>query len=312
MPICVSCTTTITNKTPGLKCNGPCGKFYHGKCVDLSKLDVSRFLLPGAYWYCAACRIEEGSKRKSIIAGDDDADSQNSLSTFTVLKDIQANIRSLNDKYETVMESVNFYSNQITTFESIINKLNDKIAVIEKLTKENIELKSEIKNLNSRVEIVEQQARLNNLEIQGVPEKPNENILHILEKIGEHIQCPISASTIDTAHRIAHQSSDRPKPIIVKFITKQKRDEILAAAKVKRLATNDRSPGLKIENISNGLFINEHLTSLTKLILKKSKDMARSKNYKYIWVRNGSVFARKDDRSAVFRITSESDICKIK
>lgn len=313
MPICDLCTASISSKSPGLKCCGSCNKFYHGKCVNLSKQDVSRFLQPDAYWYCTTCRIKAGPKRQSIIACDDDSESSDSpIFTLSILKDIQANIKSLNNKYEAVLESVNFCSNQITTFELTIKKLNDKIAAIEKLSKENVELKLEINNLNVRVETLEQQSRLNNVEIQGVPEKSNENLYTIIEKIGEHIQCPMSTSIIDTVYRVSrHPSSEKPKSIIVKFLSKQKRDEILAAAKAKRLTSSNNSPGLIIEGISHGLFVNEHLTNKNKLILIKAKEMAKKSSYKYIWARNGHIFARKNDRSKVFKILSESDIDKL-
>lgn len=313
MPVCNLCTGGISNKSPGLQCCGPCKNFYHGKCVNLSKQDINRFLQPDAYWYCTSCRIAAGPKRQSAIACDDDSEcSDSTTSTLILLKDIQTNIKSLNSKYDAVLDSVNFCSDQITTFKSTINKLNDRVAAIEKLTMENMQLKSEINQLNIRVESLEQQARLNNIEIQGVPEKSDENLLSIIEKIGEYIQCPISSSIIDTVHRVArHPTINKPKSIIVKLLAKQKKDEIIAAAKAKRLASPNNPPGLKIEGISNGLFINEHLTNKNKLLLTKAKEMAKTSNYKYIWVRNGYVFARKNDRSKVLKIQSECDLSKM-
>lgn len=102
-----------------------------------------------------------------------------------------------------------------------------------------------------------------------------------------------------------------PKPIIVKLLHKKRRDDILAAAKTKRLESDHSAPGLKIENLSNRLFINEHLTSLTKSLLKSAKDAAKAKNYKYVWVREGCVYVRKDDHSRISRIFSADDVKKM-
>ncbi|KAG5885946.1 hypothetical protein JTB14_018400 [Gonioctena quinquepunctata] len=70
--------------------------------------------------------------------------------------------------------------NHITTFENMLSKLSKRMTVIEKLSKENADLEVMVGQLTTRIGNIEQQARLNNIEIQGVPEKSNENILQIL------------------------------------------------------------------------------------------------------------------------------------
>lgn len=311
MPVCELCTSGITGKSPGLQCSGPCLKFYHAKCVDIPKADIGRFLMPGVSWSCRRCRVDAGKKRQSIIAAEED-ESDSSTTSLDVLKEIRRDVKLLNSKYESLLDSVNFCSDKVTAFESIVAKLNEKVSIIEKLTKENTELKSVVDNLSNRLEAVDQQARANNIEMQGIPEKENENLLSIIKTIGENIGCPIEPTEVDTVFRAAHrESSDKPRSIIIKLLSKQKRDNILSAAKLKRRSSDSISRGLKVDNISKELYINEHLTPKNKLILKKSKEMARSKNYKYIWVRNGVVFARSNDRSRVIKILNENDVNKI-
>lgn len=312
MPVCESCTSGISNKSPGLQCTGACRKFYHGKCVEINKQDLNKFLMHGVRWLCPCCR--DVTNQTSIVIGtegnDIDMESVPSSVTF-ILKDIQENLRSLNKKHEDVMESVNFCSNQISTFETVLNKMNEKIASLEKVNRENANLKIEVSQLHTKVDLLEQQTRANNLEIQGVPFKENENLLNILYKIGEHVKCPIAEVDIDTVYRVTpHPSSaQQMKPIIVKLLTKHKRDSILAATKILRRESN--TPGIAIDNISKKLFINEHLTSKIKLLLKHTKEAAKSKNFKFVWVRNGNILVRKDDRSKVISIGKEGDILKL-
>lgn len=85
----------------------------------------------------------------------------------------------------------------------------------------------------------------------------------------------------------------------------------MASAKSKRKAIGTSSPGLNIENVSNRLFINEHLTSYTKKLLKNAKDTAKTKFFKYVWVREGCVYIRKDDTARVIRISSLDDVNKL-
>lgn len=314
MPICGLCTATITGKTPGLKCVGSCNLFYHGKCVGLNKQDITKFLQPDAYWYCSRCR-SDASKRKSIIGvqledpGSDGQEPEESSGTYVMLKSIQADIKSLHSKYNDVLNSVNFCSDQVSSFESLIKRFDEQMKQIQAISKENNHLKNEVNSLTSRIDRLENEARAKNIEIQGIPEKANENLPLVLEKIGESVGCVIAKSDIDHVFRVYQKSNDRVKPIVVKLSSKFKRDEMLAAVKNKKHSTPNRSgPGLSVDNISDNIFINEHLSYGTKLILKQAKDMAKQNGFKYVWVRDGRVLVRKSDRSSVINISSDDDV----
>lgn len=314
MSVCGICTKNVNSKMPGLQCGGRCLNFFHSKCVNLNKQDLIRFKDPGSYWCCPSCRTTSGINTSVVMGDEDNIESVGDINTIlNIMQSIQADIKSLHNKYDLVLDSVKFCSEKITTFEATLSKLNEKVNKIEKISNENSALKHEVNNLQTRVEQLEQYTRINNLEIQGVPEKPNENIYHILEKIGDGINCPITPNDVDIAHRVAHMSpKPQPKAIIVRFLSRKKRDEVLGAAKLKyKLTSNNGSIGLKIEDISNKLFINEHLTSQNKLLLKNAKDVAREKHFKYVWVRYGHVFMRRDDRSPVLKLNVLSDLNKI-
>ncbi|KAK9701989.1 hypothetical protein QE152_g30228 [Popillia japonica] len=143
-----------------------------------------------------------------------------------------------------------------------------------KIEKENASLKQEIGELRNQIQDLEQHSKLNNLEIQGVPQK---DILDILHKIGDAIQCNISPTDINAAHRVAqlNSNSSRPRNIIVSLVSRRKRDEILAAAKMTRYRSrsNLKSFGLnhKLPQVAEQLFINEHLTSAKKSLLYKAR-----------------------------------------
>ncbi|KAG5868626.1 hypothetical protein JTB14_037235 [Gonioctena quinquepunctata] len=109
MPVCESCTSGINNKSPGLQCTGDCRKFYHGKCVDINKQDLNKFLMHGVHWICPRCR--DVTNNTSIVIGTEsnDTDMESVPSSVTmILKDIQENLRSLNKKHEDVMDSCQF------------------------------------------------------------------------------------------------------------------------------------------------------------------------------------------------------------
>lgn len=70
----------------------------------------------------------------------------------------------------------------MTTFEATMKKINEEVALMDKLLKENASLKMEVSVLSSRVDQLEQYSRLNNVEIKGVPGKDNEKYPHHYSK----------------------------------------------------------------------------------------------------------------------------------
>ncbi|KAG5892637.1 hypothetical protein JTB14_025434 [Gonioctena quinquepunctata] len=145
------------------------------------------------------------------------------------------------------MPSVSFCSDQIYSFESIIKKVNDELDTIEKSTQENMSLKRNVLTLTRRIDTLEQQMRSNNLEIFGVPQKQDENLKTILQKVAEHIDHPVFSNDVDTIFRADTNAVGKPKTIIVKFNQKKKRDGMQAAAKLKRSSTGLTTPGLMID-----------------------------------------------------------------
>lgn len=67
-----------------------------------------------------------------------------------------------------------------------------------------------------------------------------------------------------------------------------------------------------MEGISNQLFINEHLTGKNKQLLKRAKEVAKVKNFKFVWVRFGKIYMRRNETSQFLVIESPSDLDKLK
>lgn len=56
------------------------------------------------------------------------------------------------------------------------------------------------------------------------------------------------------------------------------------------------------------IYINEHLTKVRRHLLYKTKEVAREKHYKYVWINEGDILIRKDDQSKVIRIRELGDV----
>ncbi|KAL3271806.1 hypothetical protein HHI36_022276 [Cryptolaemus montrouzieri] len=95
--------------------------------------------------------------------------------------------------------------------------------------------------------------RLTNIDIQNVVETRQENLVTILQKIGDNISNPVDSNKIVSIARVPTVDKEKRKNIIVRFCSKLRRDEFLAAFKTQRMKNTDSRQGLTIEYISENL-----------------------------------------------------------
>nr|XP_022911404.1 uncharacterized protein LOC111422435 [Onthophagus taurus] len=220
-----------------------------------------------------------------------------------MIGEMRTEMQRMTSRLHELVESVQFCSQRVTDFEATVKRFQDQLKIIDKLNAENMSLRKQVDDLSGRVGDLEQYSRRNNLELQGVPEKDNEDLLMVLKTMGDFIGVPVSSTDVDAAHRVPHgpgnQNQNRgtnPKGIVVRFCSRLTRDNFLAAAKLKKRSGPPGSPpGLSIDGVSECCFINEHLTPANKFLLSNVRKAAREKGYKFVWTRDCRVYVRKNE-----------------
>ncbi|XP_044758574.1 uncharacterized protein LOC123316497 [Coccinella septempunctata] len=294
--VCGVCKTVVNSITPSIQCAGSCANFYHAKCVNISpdKLHI----LNGSedvYWMCTTCR----GRLNSSTGGPD-------VDVLKFMREVKAELISIQNNMEDFKKSVGFCSDKVTDFEAAMKTFSNQMKSMDSLKKENKDLQESVRLLNKKVADLEQSARAYNIEIHGYPEKKNENIYSIVDSIHETLNIPLSRDVVESAHRVKSFESGKPRNIVIKYVSLKSRNSVLAAAKARRNSSNG---ALIINEIPNArIYINEHLTPENKILFKKVRETARQRDYKYVWIRNGSILVRKDDDSSVKQISSEGQI----
>ena len=126
----------------------------------------------------------------------------------------------------------------------------------------------------SKLDGIDQYSRRQNLEFEGVSVSENENVVHVVVKIGKLVGANVKPSDISAAHRLPPKRYSRiskPPAIIARFISRNVRNDMEKAK----------------------LFINENLTQARKRLLWQSKQVAKENGYAYIWTMNGKTYVRK-------------------
>lgn len=213
---------------------------------------------------------------------------------------------------DELKESVNFTANKIDDFMTELAAMKTMVAEVEKenskLAKKNAELENRVSELEIMMEGQQQYERRCNIQLDGVPEANNENVMNLVNTLAVAVDEPIIlTSDIQAAHRIPSRNTNRPRPIIIQFTNRQKRDAVVRKAKAKKL----KSTNFDSNAPETFVYVNDHLTPYYKSLLFEAKKLKAEKGYKHVWVRNSKIFVRKDDDEPVVRLDSLKDLAKL-
>lgn len=280
---CSKCFDSTINLNNVLKCS-VCAKLYHNVCVGIRDDSFAKLSNnTKARWSCQNCL--DSTKKPKI------------------------NTEKSNNTLEELVRSVNFMSTQ---FDEFIKVQNDILEEIKNLKRENIKLKEEndllnkeVKQLITKVDSFEQQLLESSIEISGIPVTKNENCIDIINKLSEKLGEQI---TVDHAFRL-----NIPKRNINKIVAKLKdikmKKNIIKSWKSNRsLCASDIYSGF---NKDDKIYINECLTKSRRQLFGKARSAAKLNGFKYVWVNDGDILARKEDGTKILKIRNEDDLTKL-
>ena len=175
------------------------------------------------------------------------------------------------------------------------------------LERKNNNLLKEVSHVNRKytrmennLDSMEQYSRRNALRISGVPEKPLKNTDEIVVNIATAAHTSVRFSDIDYSHRAGKAKGDRPRDIIVRFVSHNAKEKLYDA---RTHLANSRD--------YSSVTIHEHLTRTRKKLLIGARKLVKENRIKKTWTQNGKVYILnlKDKRK---KINKESDLDKFK
>lgn len=238
----------------------------------------------------------------------------------TVLKDdvkelVRCEIESIINKFGNELTAT---TNRITEEQMALKaEVEAKANIIKNLEKNNLSLQADINALKQRFYSIDKTSRSYNLELQAIPENRNENVLAIFRKLCDVVNIKIEDSQIHSCRRVFkfNPSSPRPRNILITLNSPRLRDEIISAAHRfnKKHSDNPLNTNhLGIGGESYAVFISEHLSPELKSLHAAARIAARKSKYKYVWVKYGRIFVRKDDGCNCIQINKIECLDKIK
>ncbi|CAG4930209.1 unnamed protein product [Colias eurytheme] len=303
-----------------LKCN----KKYHFACMSLDdKLFNSEMK---AVWSCPDC------VRSIPRSNKNDNTPIRNISTTRGSKRQALNSPPMDPEHsliirDSVREAVDeaIKENMKEMFSKIHDNIRAAIVKEFKPIKEELsQLKDSMNFINSsyeefkrdKINQSEQQLRQNNVELQCVPERNNEDLVKIVNNLCTTIQSNINEKDILHCTRTAkaNRASNRPRSIIIQLSSAKVRDDLLAStSKYNKSNPQNKlnSTHLGISGASSPVYVSEHLSPANKAIHAATRIKAKDKGYKFVWIRNGRIYLRKNEGSELIFVKSLDILNKI-
>lgn len=220
--------------------------------------------------------------------------------------------------YPTLMEIKNSNSN-IENSVAFLTKQNEELK--NKLQQLEVQARKDqdyITILEDKVEDLQRLNRKASIEIKNAPKitkESKEDLIKMVECLAKAITCDFDKSDISDIYRVKSKRDEtKSGPIIVEMTSVIKKTEFLKMSKAFNIKHKEKicakHLGFTI-NEYTPIFISEQLTAKGARLHFLSRDLAKSKSYKYCWTAYGRVYIRKDENSPIIVVKSESQVTNL-
>lgn len=306
---CASCGSEFTD---GPTCGG-CKQHYDYHCAGVTEAGYRRLgdSRKNA-WRCPKCKSGSSPSPLAVSPQPSQLDKmQEQLNKIVLdlapLAALVADVKSIKTELSGLKDSIEMAHDIINGFSEKVKSLESRVTGMEKVTDQIPILQDSIDKLNRESQDRDQWARANNAEIIGIPQKKNENLYDIAQKIATLSNFTVRKEDINYIARIPTRIPNADKPIIVAFNSRFTKEDFVATARKSKL--------LNISNLgfsaSANFYVNDHLTPSNKSLLSKARALAKENNFKYVWVKHCKIMAKRSDTASTFFIKCEKDLLKI-
>ncbi|XP_045485926.1 uncharacterized protein LOC123689655 [Pieris rapae] len=295
-----------------------CKQTFHYNCIGITEGGYRKLGDRKSTWRCPKCKSgglclqvntptlspthEPSSKILEEI--------RTLSSRMTAFEELVGQIKLMRDEFSELKSSVVEASTIIKDFGLRLQNMEDRLLEVEK-TKELINgLQSRVDVLECERDAAEQWNRMNNVELKGIPQTANENLLDLIVSIGSKVNFAVTKQQLNFIARTPSRDYNHPKPIVACFNSRYVKENFVTAVRSfnRESALSANLLGLRG---SAKIFANDHLTTRNKVLLNKTKQLAKEMGWRYVWVKHCKIQARRSDSSPVCVIKSDKDLQKI-
>lgn len=168
-------------------------------------------------------------------------------------------------------------------------------------------LKSEVDQLRSQVNDLEQSKLRNNIIIRNIEHQNNENIYDLTSRVLTVVGKSEASNQISSCYRIKNRNASRdPGSIVVSFTNPFIKDTVLELKTSLRIINSD----IGFEKNNSQIYIQEHLSYHNQELFYFARQL-RKFGYRFVWSKFGKIYVRKSTSTKTVWIRSKEQVDKL-
>lgn len=215
-------------------------------------------------------------------------------------------------KLKTIQQTNTNIEQSVSLLAAQNEDFRKKIELLETQTKKDREY---IHILEDKIEDLQRTTRKTSMELKNVPRKSSENrddLINMMLSLSKTVNLDMCVRDIKDIFRLkSRNDKEKNPPIIVELGSTLMRTDLLKKTKEFNIKNKTKLQAKHLGLTSSEdspIYIAEHMTSKGARLFFLSRDLAKTKNYKYCWTAFGRVFVRKDDTSKIICIQNEAQV----
>ncbi|XP_047995564.1 uncharacterized protein LOC125233552 [Leguminivora glycinivorella] len=211
---------------------------------------------------------------------------------------------------------------RLTSLEQRVQALEDQPVQPAGVPHDIQDLMNTVDRLKLELNDRDQELLSTEVEITGIEETNNENPVHLAVLVAQKLGVEMDSTDVVSAERVGVKrapndgdgsgggdgSAGRPRALVVRLTRRVHRDNLLRAA---RRARGADTSGFELPGAPRRFYVNERLTRNNRQLFYKARREGARLNWRYIWTRDGRVYARRQSNTQSHRVRSEDDLVKI-
>lgn len=221
------------------------------------------------------------------------------------LKVITEDLKSIRDTNTNIDSSILLLTSQN-------EELRKRVEILETQSKTDHEY---AKVLEQKVEDLQRTLRKTSIEIKNVPkakEEKRDDLINMVLNLSKTINLNMNSSDVRDIYRLpGKDGSMKNTPIIVELGSAILKSDLLQKTKSFNIKNKNKLQARHLNHKTNEdspVFVSEQLTPKGARLFFLSRDLVKSKKFKYCWTSFGKILVRQDDNSRIIQINNESQI----
>lgn len=320
------CNVKVERNDLKVRCSD-CLKYFHAKCINIGQSDIDYMASNNKSFTCKSC----STKRRKSIHLNPSGTTSKSLNPASSTNISIANITALSTQSSAsdTVTVINGNETEITNqllykeLSNLKSMVSNVLSELNTMRQEKDLMSKRIVILENKVNLYEQERKRNFIDIIGIPDiQPNSarEKLFTLINIGldeqirdDEIEFCYVKQTKNTFSQILSDNNSASKItsniLCVKFSSFAAKERIMKKKSTCKNKLNAAIFGDKCGG--NNIFINDTLTAYMRSLLTETRKMKLQHQYKYLWVRNSSIYIRKNEGDKAIKIKNFDDLDKI-